>query len=61
MAAMSHVADMVLLTSKSYVIGLRSTLNLPMALMGLHIRLFVSAETYEVYISFTLFIHVIAF
>ena len=28
--------------------------------MGLHTWLFVSAETYEVYISFTLFIHVIA-
>ena len=42
------------------LIGLRSTLNLSMALMGLHTRLFVSAETYEVYISFTLFIHVIA-
>ena len=42
------------------LVGLRSTLNLPMALMGIHTRLFVSAETYEVYISFTLFIHVIA-
>ena len=42
------------------LIGLRSTLNLPMALMGLHTRLFVSAETYKVYISFTLFIHVTA-
>ena len=56
---MSHVAD-ISSTSKSYDIGLRSTLNLSMALIGLHNRLFVSVETYEVYISFTLFIHVIA-
>ena len=27
---------------------------------GLHILMFVSTENYEVYISFTLFIHVIA-
>ena len=46
--------------SKSYVVGLQSTLNLPLVLMGLHTLMFVSAETYEVYISFTLFIHVIA-
>ena len=58
-AATYHVAD-ISSTSKNYDTGLRSTLNLPMALMGLHTRLFVSAETYEVYISFTLFIHVIA-
>ena len=44
----------------SFVVGLRSTLNLPLALMGLHTRLTVSAETYEVYNSFTLLIHVIA-
>ena len=55
-AATYHVAGFSS-TSKSYDTGLRSTLNLPLALMGLHI---VSAETYEVYISFTLFIHVIA-
>ena len=35
----------------SFVVGLRSTLNLPNALMGLHSRLIVSAKTYEVYIS----------
>ena len=58
-AATYHVAD-ISSTSKSYDTGLRSTLNLPMALMGLHTQLFVSAETYEVYIRFTLFIHVIA-
>ena len=46
--------------SKSYVVGLRSTLNLPLALMGLHTRSIVFAKTYEVYVSFTLFIHVIA-
>ena len=56
---MSYVAGISTM-SKGYVVGLRSTLNLPMALMGLHTRLFVSAVTYEVYISFTLFLHVIA-
>ena len=35
---------------RNYDTGLRSTLNLPMALMGLHTRLIVSAEYYEVYI-----------
>ena len=44
-----HVAD-ISSTSKNYDTGLRSTLNLPMALMGLHTRLIVSAEYYEVYI-----------
>ena len=58
-AAPSYVAG-ISTTSKSYVAGLRSTLNLPLAFMGLHTRSIVSAETYEVYISFTLFIHVIA-
>ena len=58
-AATYHVAGFSS-TSKSYDTGLRSTLNLSMALMGLHPRLIVSAEYYEVYISFTLFIHVIA-
>jgi hypothetical protein len=58
-AATYHVAD-ISSTSKGYDTGLRSTLNLPMALMGLHTRLLVSAVTCEVYISFTLFIHVIA-
>ena len=58
-AATYHVAGFSSM-SKSYNTGLRSTLNLPMALMGHHTRLFVSAETYEVYIGFTLFIHVIA-
>ena len=48
------------MTSKSYVVRLWSTLNLLLALMGLHTRSIVSAEIYEVYISFTLFIHVIA-
>ena len=57
-AATYHVAD-ISSTSKSYDTGLPSTLNLPMALMGHHTRLFVSTETYEVYINFTLFIHVI--
>ena len=58
-AATSNVAG-ISTTSKSYVAGLRSTLNLPLAFMRLHTRSIVSAETYEVYISFTLFIHVIA-
>ena len=48
-AATYHVAD-ISSTSKNYDTGLRSTLNLPMALMGLHTRLIVSAEYYEVYI-----------
>ena len=58
-ATTSYVAG-ISTTSKSYVVGLLSTLNLPLALMGLHTHSIVSAEIYEVYISFTLFIHVIA-
>ena len=56
---MSYVAG-ISTTGKSYIVGLRSIVNLPLALMGLHTRLFVSAETYEVYINFTLFIQLIA-